>query len=159
MVGQHALAVSDCCFDTLITVKASPPWLLRQGSACAPPTSSGWLVTAQAVPRLWWIDAVARRLHADVFSPITATPIDPNPSEKPAQRLGSHRNVPDRIRLEPTARPSDMAFQTSNKRNCRYHAIWRSITAAGLIWPWLAALRFSSSDCCGLLNDLVKKHI
>ena len=37
-------------------------------------------------------------------------------------------------------------------------AIWRSITAAGVIWLWLAVPPFSSSDCCGLLNDLVRKH-
>ena len=37
-------------------------------------------------------------------------------------------------------------------------AIWRPITAAGVIWPWLAAPPFSSSNCCGLLNDLVRKH-
>jgi hypothetical protein len=35
----------------------------------------------------------------------------------------------------------------------------RRITpAAGVTGPWSAALPFSSSDCCGLLNNLLRKH-
>ena len=30
--------------------------------------------------------------------------------------------------------------------------------AAGATWPWRAALPFSSSGFCGLLNDLLRKH-
>jgi len=44
-----------------------------------------------------------------------------------------------------------MAFQTSEEQNRLCRAIWRSITAAGVIWPWLAAPPFSSSG--GLLRS------
>jgi transposase InsO family protein len=51
-----------------------------------------------------------------------------------------------------------MAFQTQPSETTGYRVIWRSITAAGVTWPWPAAPPFSSSDCCGLLNDLMRKH-
>ena len=51
-----------------------------------------------------------------------------------------------------------MAFQTSTERNrrlSRYLAIYNQVSY-GPGWPHPP---FSSSDCCGLLNDLVRKHI
>ena len=104
------------------------------------------------------------------FSPITAAPNAPGLGEKPAQRLDSHQNAPGRTRHEPTAKPSDSSRPCWRSGRIRwlsrpqpsgtagYRAIWRAITDAGVIWPWLAELPFSSSDCCGLLNDLVRKH-
>ena len=44
--------------------------------------------------------------------------------------------------------------QVNETGGCR--AIWRSITAAGVTWPWRAALPINSADSYGLLNDLVK---
>jgi len=68
--------VNGCCVDTLITVKTSPPWRLRLGSASALPTS-GWLDIAQAVPLLWWIVGVfaapsgERWIHGNCNAPLT----------------------------------------------------------------------------------------
>ena len=46
--------------------------------------------------------------------------------------------------------------QVNETGSCR--ATWRSITAAGVTWPWRAALPINSSDSYGLLNDLVREH-
>ena len=126
-----------------------------------------------------WAGSMFRGSAARGCSPITAAPTAPGLGEKPAQHLVLHQNAPGHTRHDPTAKPSVKAssrlrlhqdhaggvggrtqwpFGPQLKGTAGCLAIWRSITAAGVIWPWLAAPPFSSSDCCGLLNDLVRKH-
>ena len=117
-----------------------------------------------------WLGSMVRGSAARGCSPITAAPTAPGLGEKPPQHFGSHQNEPGRTRHEPMARPRDSSKpywrsgrirwpfrpQLNGTTGCR--AIWRSITVAGATWPWVAAPPLSSSDCCGLLNDLVRKH-
>jgi len=117
-----------------------------------------------------WLSSMARALAARGCFPITAAPIARNPGEKPAQHLSSHQNAPGHTSHELTVKPSGSSspfWRSSRSRwptrrqkigtaGCR--TIWRAITAAGVTWPWLAAPAFSSSECCDLLNDLVRKH-
>ena len=73
------------------------------------------------------------------------------PGEKLVPRLASYQNAPGHTPHEPTAKPSVSSrpcwrsghipwpsrLHRSGTAGCR--AIWRSITAAGVIWPWPAA--------------------
>jgi len=117
-----------------------------------------------------WIGSMARASAARGCITITGAPIAPNSGEKLAQHLGTHQNAPGRTHHEPTPKPCSSSRpcwrsgrirclsrrQMIGVAGCR--AIWRCKTAAGVIWPWLAAHLFSSSECCELLNELVRKH-
>ena len=89
---------------------------------------------------------------------------------QPAAPWALRENAPGRTGRKPTARPSGVSrhCRPSVPMPCRstpqrresggYLGIYPSITAVRTTWQSMAALTFSSSNGCGSLNNLVRKH-